>query len=1017
MQAASVNYAMAASGAGGTWADPLVRADWFSDGYSSIPTGARATLVVRDDFERSILSGLGHNRAGRSWTTSGGSASNYYTDAGAAYQSHTSVGTLLFSFIDLGDTDFDVVATIEVPVTPTGGSITARVSGRAADASNYLEANVQITTAGAVQLGISKRVGGSGSNLTSFDTILTGFTGGTSLTVRFRGVGSALKARVWRSIGDEPTTTWHQSVAHTEPLLTGTLVGFESRLESGNTNTLPVPIAFSDFRAISPGIDDLSALAGSWTVEHDLDDGYPDSVTFVTGEGFGQATVEDLGSPAIYLTDGEPMEPAAFFSPYNDRSPVFGLDRDVAPVTIDHGLVTTAGIERVRVFTGQMSDILVKGGRATLTATSATRLRMLKLVQPPAFAWNEVGLNGTWPVSWALAQCEIYVSPPPRDGCRWWVPMHGSTRPFVPSQNVQLDDDATFWGASEILSPTDLRSWRPEWITGPFMLAPHCRVTADETFRVSQSAIEFGDGDDMFSQAGNKGRLEFWARGDATDVNGSVGGSATVTRLAGMRMMTDLVAGRGYFMGLDRDRRAFVTVNDGTNSATLTSDDTLPTDGEWYLVGAAYDMTAEKLWVTNFGGTTKSTTASALNAALLPALDTFEPNLPSWVAYIPVAEVQFTTGAEANVDNFPTWLDDIPFAADAVVTPSVLELTAIAEREPVEVWGFISQYAQAELAVMRTDESDVFNYLGLGWWVRDAQQQVVDSLSTEFNASTVDINTDPTKIRNAVRVSYDHLEVANVRVPVYRISEQLTIAPGVTVVEFAFSNSVVALADNEVLFLDDSVGSATLIRDGSYDAFNFVLLNTATDASGTFATETDGITIEKTSWYAGGTVWTFTNVSGATYYTASAENLPTLQVAGHPLTVTSTYVTDSNDLSVAVRGERALPVSATQGIQTAVDARRLARDLKMALRKPVPIVESLNLFGDTRRQPGDLVTFADPSITRASGLWRVQAVTHQYQIREGTVEYTQPARIRPTKGIGVWGQSTWGTCLWGESSE
>jgi hypothetical protein len=96
-------------------------------------------------------------------------------------------------------------------------------------------------------------------------------------------------------------------------------------------------------------------------------------------------------------------------------------------------------------------------------------------------------------------------------------------------------------------------------------------------------------------------------------------------------------------------------------------------------------------------------------------------------------------------------------------------------------------------------------------------------------------------------------------------------------------------------------------------------------------------------------------------------------------------------------------------VQTDVDARRLARDLKMGLRQPTPIVEAFQVFGEARRQPGDLVEVADPSLTRISGQWRLQSVTHKFS----GGSYTQQVRIRPTLPICVVGEGIIGQSLVG----
>ncbi len=1004
MQSASVNYLMAASGAGGVWAEPRLRADWLLDGYgSAAPTVNASPALFRDDFDRNP----DIDTWGPRWTLTGSPASDFFTTGTQAVMSFSAAGTnRIAEAVGMNLTDFDVTVNHSLSASGVGGTgnITADVRGRLVDSSNFVSLQL-FRSASGITMRTRQKV--AGTDTTSSTVAVAGATNISSVNLRLQGSGATLRAKAWPAGTQQPTAwTTTQTVTH----ISQGKVWLVAIVDSGIVVPLPTRSLFDDFRILSAAIDDLSSQASSWTVTHHLDDGFPDSATFIAGVGVPELTASDLAPPPAHLT-GTPMRVAEYYSPYNPDSPIYGLDRDVAAVQLDHGVITSAGPERIRVFTGQMSDIPVKGGKATLSAVSAARMAMKRLVQPPAFSHNSVGLNGSWPVSWALAQCGLYVSPPPRDGCRWWVPMHGSTRPFIPSTNVDLDNDATFWLARRWTATESNVSFRPTWVTGPYLLGVDCETTATEVRRVTQQAVEFGDGDDMFSQAGNAGRLELWIRGDNADVNGSPAGSGVVHRLASLRMPSDSTSGTGFYLGVNNDRKVFAYANDGAgHSSTLLSDDTLPTDGAWYFAGAAYDIAAKKLWVTNFAGTTKSSSVAAYVTSSLPATDTFDNNFPFWQSNIPTAEVHFTTGAQANVDDYPTWLNAIPFTPDVVMTPSVLELLIVAETEPVEAWEFVSQYAQAELASMRADENDLFDYFGLGWWVRDAQQQVVDLFSTEVNAATPDINIDPTKILNTVRVSYGVVEIPGTRVPAYTLTQQLVIPPGTTVVEFPFRDPVVALSDSAINFLTDADIAAFGVD--AYAQLDYVMLNSAADGTGTYAT-LGMVNIAKTDWHAGSALWTFTNNTVTTWYTANTSNVPTLQISGYPVTINQSWVADANDLSVALRGERALSVQGTAAIQTSVDARRLARDLKMALRKPVPIMDELSIFGEPRRQPGDLVQFDDPSITRASGLWRTQSVTHEYSVTDSEVSYVQRIIVRPTLPICIVGEGVVGESLVG----
>ncbi len=553
-------------------------------------------------------------------------------------------------------------------------------------------------------------------------------------------------------------------------------------------------------------IDDLTPQMGeTWEVDHTLDDGYPDSVTFVSGTSVPELSTELVGRS--YPSPAAPITSAAYWSPLRTDSPIYGYDRDVPPVTLDVGLVTEAGPERVRVFTGQMVNTPVRSGKASLQTISATRLKLMKLVQAPAFtSLYAKGIFATWPVSFALMQCGVYAGPAPRDECAWYAPMHGSAWPMIPSTNqvftaAQLLGGPAFpqWFAYE-QTPTDafpVLIDEVDWISGPYVSAPDLQLTASLRRVLYVGDIHLDpDAPTAMTQAGNAGRLEMWVKGDATDVNNAPGGSANITRLCSL-WLESTGGGLPYVrLGVTPTRAVQAQVYDGSNIRTLTSGTTLPTDGEWYFVGAAYDMTADRLWV-NVGGTVTASNAVMTTAALAATVDSYSDGFPIFLSTLPVAEITFTTGVEANVDNYPLWRNDASFAPTATVYPSSIKLNVMADEEPREAWQTIADYAKAELASVRLTELDAFEYLPLAWWVRDEQQVIEDLFATDLNAAGFDIDADPTKIRNATKVSYtetreipyDSESGGNHSLFELSSDTPIPITPGVTVIKFPYSRN------------------------------------------------------------------------------------------------------------------------------------------------------------------------------------------------------------------------------------
>lgn len=769
-------------------------------------------------------------------------------------------------------------------------------------------------------------------------------------------------------------------------------------------------------------IDDLSAQASSeWTVSHDLDDGYPSSVSFVSGTAIPELGAELAGR----VVNGVPMTAGAFWSPLRTDSPLYGIERDLQPLTLDMGLVTSSGPEYVRVFTGQTVNTPVKGGKAQLKALSAARIALMKQVLPPAFpAIYFGGLHASWVVSWCLFQCGIYAGPKIREGSTvLYYPMHGSFHRFLdadaPYGNL-LTTEGINWIETTQADPVGTLHAADElnWIEGPYVAAPDLQLRTDLTRRAYQAALPFTYGDGQasaFTQSGNAGRLEAWIRGDQADVNTAPGGSGNFSRLFGLQL-TNTSGGASAALGVDISRRVYVTVYDGTNRRTLTGA-TVPTDGAWHFIGAAYDMTADKLW-TCMDNSSTSTGATMVTSALPATTDAFNDST-FLLSYLPFSDVSFATGTQANVDSYPLWRNDSTFAQTARVGLSPNKLLACAEPLPREAWSIIADYAQSELAMLRCDENDIVQYLPLSWWVKDAQQELLYSIDTQRNAAPFDIDYDPSKIRNSVTVSYSEAtlpvysaETGDFR-HLYELPNSTEIrldANSVTDLTFTFSGTKAAKVNTTVIFAVSDSDAQNLNAAG----WTFVTLNTALDGSGTYvATDiTDDVAGEIVSWNAGQVTMRLTNQTAGPLYLANNVSVPALVVTGVTVTEVQTYVTDSDAASVALRGERSMSMQ-SPAAQTQEMARRLARNVKMSLRGPRATIgdesSGINVLGDPRRQPGDLVAVNDAETGASGGLWRLQSVRHALR----GAAYTQQLVVREVLPIGFVGVHRVGQCLVG----
>jgi hypothetical protein len=217
--------------------------------------------VAVDAFNRTSASGWGTADVGGAWTTAGGSAGDYSTVAGVAYQSNAAVSTTHVTSVASSVADADVVAAITCPVVATGDEINGGLVTRYADSSNYYMVDVRFNTDQTVGLRIRRRVAGTNTTISSATTSLS-YSAGTAVWLRFQTVGPALRCRVWLHGATEPST-WDIDTTDTNVTAAGA-VGCRSVLQASNTNTLPVAVAFAEFAAVGSVSGTTTTTTGSY---------------------------------------------------------------------------------------------------------------------------------------------------------------------------------------------------------------------------------------------------------------------------------------------------------------------------------------------------------------------------------------------------------------------------------------------------------------------------------------------------------------------------------------------------------------------------------------------------------------------------------------------------------------------------------------------------------------------------------------------------------------------------------
>jgi len=214
------------------------------------PAGDFELLGLFDDYNRApVASGWGTTPTGQVWTTT--NAAEHAATGSVGTQRQTSVNAFRSAVADIGSTDFNLTVDVSIDIaSASGASVTAWVCGRYLDANNYYTARLSVTTAGNVLFGIFSRSGGTLSSAlgTGSVTVGTGHQSGEVWRIHFTGTTTSLTASAWlRDSADEPSAP--QVAATDGTLTTGTNMALLSRLETSNTNTLPVTFTWDNVTA------------------------------------------------------------------------------------------------------------------------------------------------------------------------------------------------------------------------------------------------------------------------------------------------------------------------------------------------------------------------------------------------------------------------------------------------------------------------------------------------------------------------------------------------------------------------------------------------------------------------------------------------------------------------------------------------------------------------------------------------------------------------------------------------
>jgi hypothetical protein len=928
---------------------------------------------------------------GDAWTLS--DALRFANDGTVGVVTATATNTMYSALMaSVVTNDYDFMVKVRLLSLMTGAKGSVYLFARYQDANNHWRYRLDFNTDQVVGWAIEEVVSGTPS------AVWSGLVPGVNHAVdewvylRVQGYGTRIRHKVWNDdIGQSDDWLIEDATDTTFNGLPGSL-GLGFKLDSGNTNTTPVTLEVGVFWS---GLNDVLDN-GQASVTKSLDDGFPTGASDSTNLGVADATA------GLLAPIGE--RSSVFWSTFRSDQPYSDIDRDVAGVAISSSTVASDGIRTTRMFTGQMADVVISDEDVLLKGISRNRLKMSTLVQPPAVHGFYEGGEYTWAIGYALFKSGLYVAPPPIPGCRLYIPMSGTFHPYLPDTNYKA------FQAGMVHYPTPgVFVYGPvSFVDGPFpgTAGTDTRIDTTAVRRIDGIASEtnLADGDDFWSQRNAVGRIEFWLRGDATDVAGSNDPTASVL---GRVLMFDLSV--AYFIQVAvaiSTRAPSFSISDGVNTVTARHTTPLPTDGKWHFIAGSWDLPNNELRLC-IDGSTMVFSASPLSISNLPAVDNVQSPIPS--SSIPISEVRVSSGPMASHRRTP-WVRDIPWSADVVMRRSNLSGPGFAHDTPREAYDLIADYARAELARTGYDEYDRYMYLPLSYFGEDAQQMISEDLSTATNLGrdfkpVKDVN----KIYNQITVKYEQQEQQWNHSAIYESSSLITLPPGVVTTLVLPTNAPVYEVRDNTLPLSILTGTALAAAPPSAsNAINYLTANDNQGGTGAYATSAQ-VSATIVEWNPGSVTLDIRNNTSTTYYIVNNVNLPALALAGKVHSFTAASVVSESAESIAIRRTRVLEAN-MQAIGQQTDALRMCRELVLRLGFP-RVTFTSSVFGDPRRSPGQLVSVEDPDKTNLSGNFRLTNVKVS-QHREDLQQSIAGEQALP---VLVWGVGKWGEAIWGEA--
>lgn len=690
-----------------------------------------------------------------------------------------------------------------------------------------------------------------------------------------------------------------------------------------------------------------TADVASVTVDRTIVSDLPSEVTLISGTTAAVTNLELTGSPTDPASDA-----GMLYSPYQTASPLYRVNTEGAPATVEMGLQVGDSQEYLTQMVGQMRDL-------TVTATADGAQVSAQLVDGrqdfrftpvlPVVVGDDVagglqpGLDAVWFVS-AIARQAGYDAVPPlqtvnvaaTESLLLSATLHGSAAPdplcdsTLASAGTSQGDLLQFGAGAFTLGVL------PDPVDGGAGVATYTSI-------VSFTLNDPGATDYLL--------VEMWCQPTTSSYpTGDVVVSEPTGSHRGVRLCNN---GTNYILRIV-----------GAASIDITGP-VVANPTQWHYVAAyvRFDPTSAMTVKWNVDGATSTVTAGSITSVGGP----FTSTLSTIHTYNAMEGVQVVRRY-----NQPTPVWSWPFTPTAVLEASLSQLTATpALPSASDAWTIVQDIARAVAGMVMLDERGVFQFWNrhhLGTATASTTTQRTIRASVPVTGMTVQRLAD--RIRNIVRVGVTPYQVGALST-VYALTDIVSIPSGGTWTRFVdFSPAQVYSIVTSVIVIP-SGGALAAGQSGFRAARSQAGVTEVRNLGMTIIPGANSVTITVTNPnpYA---VW-LVSPSGSGYPTSS-NGLPSLSVLGRLVTQTTTALDTTEQVpastvtveyqdaySISLYGQRPVSIDASVWMQNTDDALALAQEVGFEISQPRPQWPPISIVADPALQIGDRVWLVDDS--------------------------------------------------------